>query len=104
MRVLTVRIDDDTLRKLEHLVKKTGKNKTVLVRQAIQSLWVNEEKTTQEIELLSKQNEQLQMAMSATKALLQEKERIIKLQENLIKELQERKQEKKSFWSRIFGK
>ena len=98
------------MKKLNKLSEKTGQSKTALVENAIQALWQSKENTTKEIELLSKQNEQLQMAMSATKALLQERERIIQekdrtiqLQQELIEELK-RKKDKKGFFSWLFGK
>jgi len=103
-------IKEDIMEKLNKLSEKTGQSKTALVENAIQALWQSKENTTKEIELLSKQNEQLQMAMSATKALLQERERIIQekdrtiqLQQELIEELK-RKKDKKSFFSWLFGR
>ncbi len=107
---IAIRIDEGILKMLNDISKQTGKTKTDLIEQAILLLNANEKKESQQIELLSKQNEQLQMAISATKALLQEKDRVIqekdaviKAKDELIEELRKSKN-KKGFFAWLFGK
>ncbi len=102
-KAITIRISNEVEKKLNELVKQTGKTKTELIELSIMQFYSNEQKTSQQIELLSKQNEQLQMVVSATKALIKEKDAVIKAKDELIEELRKSKN-KKGFFAWLFGK
>ncbi len=102
-KAITIRISNEVEKKLNELVRQTGKTKTELIELSIMQFYSNEQKTSQQIELLSKQNEQLQMVVSATKALIKEKDAVIKAKDELIEELRKRK-DKKGFFAWLFGK
>ncbi len=97
---INIRVDDELLMKLDQLAKKTGKSKTDIIAQAINDFDADNKKTHQQIELLNKQNEQLQMMLSATKALISEKDRVIQTKDDLINELRHKK---RGFFAKLFG-
>jgi|GEM_PF-2570603 len=82
---INIRADDRLIEKLNEMSVKTGKSKTDIILQAIDRLNTNSKKTHQQIELLNKQNEQLQTILSATKAVLAEKDNVIRGKDDLIK-------------------
>ncbi len=90
---------------LNELSKKTGKSKTQLVEEAILKLAKEQEKEQTQIELLEKQNQQLQQALQGFQIALQGKDEILKEKDERIKELKEiiamleqRQKKKKPFW------
>ena len=94
---LNIRIEESVLKKLEELSIQTGKTKTQLIEDAIQLLYSQENQSNSQLEVLSKQNEQLQLALSSLKTIIDEKEKsfkelkqsfsmIIQEKENTIKE------------------
>jgi len=101
---LNIKIDDELSEKLDQLIKKTGKTKTAIISQAIENINRDNAQDHQQIELLNKQNEQLQMMLSATKALMEEKDHkyqdMVKAKDDLIAEL---RRKKRGFFSRLFG-
>ncbi len=97
---INVKLDDELLMKLDQLAKKTGKSKTTIISQAIDRIATEDRETHQQIELLNRQNEQLQMMLSATKALISEKDRVIQTKDDLINELRHKK---RGFFAKLFG-
>ena len=97
---INIKAEDDLIEKLDHMAEKSGKSKTAIIVQAINQLNSSDEETHQQVELLSKQNEQLQMMLSATKALIYEKDRVIQTKDDLITEL---KHKKRGFFAKLFG-
>ncbi len=94
---LNIRVEESILKKLEELSIQTGKTKTQLIEDAIQLLYTQENQNNSQLEVLSKQNEQLQLALSSLKTIIDEKEKsfkelkqtfsmIIQEKENTIKE------------------
>ncbi len=94
---LNIRIEETILIQLEELSKQTGKTKTQLIEEAIQLLYTQESQNNNQLEILSKQNEQLQLALSSLKTIIDEKEKsfeelkqsfsmIVQEKENTIKE------------------
>ena len=94
---LNIRIEETILIQLEELSKQTGKTKTQLIEEAIQLLYTQESQNNNQLEILSKQNEQLQLALSSLKIIIDEKEKsfeelkqsfsmIVQEKENTIKE------------------
>ncbi len=94
---LNIRVEESVLKKLEELSIQTGKTKTQLIEDAIQLLYSQENQSNSQLEVLSKQNEQLQLALSSLKTIIDEKEKsfkelkqsfsmIIQEKENTIKE------------------
>jgi len=104
---LNMKIDQQLADKLTDLAQTAGKTKTAIVEKAIANLGVNAKQDHQQVELLSKQNEQLKMMMSATQAVIDEKEHVIQSKNNLIKAkddlIAELRYKKKGFFARLFG-
>ena len=90
---------------LNELSKKTGKSKTQLVEEAILKLAEEQEKEQTQIELLEKQNQQLQQIIQSFKIALQGKDELLKEKDQRIQELKEtieilkqKQGRKKPFW------
>ena len=101
---INIKISDEVASKLTELAKITGKTKTAIIENAILRDSEGSKQDHNQIELLSKQNEQMQMVLSATQALIVEKDHkyndMIKGKDDLIAEL---KHKKRGFFSRLFG-
>lgn len=105
-KVKSYRLLPETIKKIEDLVKQTGKSQSQIIDEAINLLYLNENKTKEEIELYRKENEQLKMVLKvfqekekALEKVEQTYERLLKEKDQRIIELQERLKEKnKPFW------
>ena len=104
-KLVNFRLSVELINKLDQMTKETGKNKTQLIEEAIECLFSSKDKENKEIDLLSKQNEQLKQALQGFQIALQGKDELLKEREERIKELKEtieilkEKQEgKKPFW------
>ncbi len=75
---LNIRVEESVLKKLEELSIQTGKTKTQLIEDAIQLLYTQENQSNSQLEVLSKQNEQLQLVLSSLKTIIDEKEKSFK--------------------------
>lgn len=97
---LSMKIDQQFADKLTNLAKTTGKTKTAIIEDAIMHAGEGDKHDRQQIELLSKQNEQLQLMMQATQAVITEKDNTIKSKNELISELRARR---RTFWQWLFN-
>ncbi len=102
-KLVNFRLSVELINKLDQIAKETGKNKTQLIEEAIECLLSSKDKENKEIDLLSKQNEQLKQALQGFQIALQGKDELLKEREERIKELKEtieilREKQKKSFW------
>ena len=93
---------------LNQLSKQTGKSKTQLVEEAILKLANEGKEENKQLDLLEKQNQQLQQALQGFQLALQGKDELLKEKDERIKDLQETikalrdiqeaKHTKKPFW------
>lgn len=106
-KLVNFRLPVDLIKKLDELSKETGKNKTQLIEEAIECLYSSKTESKAEIELLEKQNQQLQQALQGFQIALQGKDELLKEREERIKELKEtieilkqnkNREKKKPFW------
>ncbi len=97
---LNMKIDQQFSDQLESLAQAAGKTKTAIVEKAIANLGIDSKQDHNQIELLNKQNEQLKIMMSATQAVIDEKDKVIQSKDELIAEL---RRKKIGFFSRLFG-
>ncbi len=102
---ISIRLSDDFLEQLNKKVLETGRTRTAILEQAINQLNNNSRQGKQELEVIAKQNEQLQIMLSATQSLIVEKDHkyndMIQSKDDLIAEL--RRNKKIGFFSRLFG-
>jgi len=96
-----MKIDQQFSDQLESLAQAAGKTKTAIVEKAIANLGIDSKQDHQQVELLSKQNEQLKIMMSATQAVIDEKDHVIQSKDDLIAELRTKR---KTFWQKLFGR
>jgi len=115
------KLSDKVLQMIDELCEQTGKNKSQIIEEAVKLLYEQKHITEKEIELLERQNFQLQQILNgfniALKSkdeviaskdkiikekdkLIEEKDKLIEEKERLIKELLKKN---KSFWQRWFG-
>ena len=97
---LNMKIDQQFSDQLESLAQAAGKTKTAIVEKAIANLSIDSKQDHRQVELLSKQNDQLKIIMSATQAVIDEKDKVIQGKDDLIAEL---KRKKRGFFFRLFG-
>lgn len=98
---LNMKIDQRFSDQLESLAQAAGKTKTAIVEKAIANFGIDLKQDHQQVELLSKQNDQLKIMMSATQAVIDEKDKVIQGKDDLIAELRAKR---KTFWQKLFGK
>ncbi len=98
---INVKISNEVASKLTELAKITGKTKTSIIENAILRDSEGSKQDHQEIELLDKENQQLKIMMSATQAVIDEKDKVIQGKDDLIAELRAKR---KTFWQKLFGK
>ncbi len=98
---ITIRMDNDLIKKVNDIAESTGRTKTDILSEAVIRLENGNKQNRQEIELLNKQNDQLKIIMSATQAVIDEKDKIIQSKDDLIVELRTKR---KTFWQKLFGK
>ncbi len=98
---INVKISNEVASKLTELAKITGKTKTSIIENAILRDSEGSKQDHQEIELLDKENQQLKIMMSATQAVIDEKDKVIQGKDDLISELRAKR---KTFWQKLFGK
>ncbi len=104
-KLVNFRLPVDLINKLDELAKETGKNRTQLIEEAIECLYSSKTESKAEIELLERQNQQLQQALQGFQIALQGKDELLKEREERIKELKEtieilkeKQKDGKSFW------
>ncbi len=104
---ISVRLDAELLESLSKLSSETGKTKTAIISQAIERLNADNKQDHNQIELLSKQNEQMQMVLSVSKAVINEKDHVIQSKDKVIQGkdelIAELRRKKRGFFSRLFG-
>ncbi len=98
---ITIRMDNDLIKKVNDIAESTGRTKTDILSEAVIRLENGNKQNRQEIELLNKQNDQLKIMMSATQAVIDEKDKVIQGKDDLIAELRAKR---KTFWQKLFGK
>ena len=105
---IAIRINASVLQRLNALSDKSGNTKTTVIEKAIEALDADNKQDHNQIELLSKQNEQMQMVLSASKAVINEKDHVIQSKDKIIQSkddlIAELRTKRKTFWQKLFGK
>jgi len=95
-KVKSYRLLEETIEIIEKLSKKTGKPQSQIIDEAVKFLLESENKTSNEIELYKRENEQLKMVIKvfqerekAIQKVEESYERLVKEKDARIKELQD---------------
>jgi len=102
-KTLSIRLDDDLMEYLEKKSAITGKTKTEIIEEALKCLQSSEENreyneedkgVKTQIELLERQNFQLQNVIKSLQIALDSKDQVIEEKERMIEKIEKEKQER----------
>jgi len=107
------KLSDEILQMIEELCERTGKNKSQIIEEAVRLLYEQKHITEKEIELLERQNFQLQQILNGFNIALKSKDEVIASKDKIIEEkdklleekerlIQELLKRDKPFWKRLF--